>query len=97
MLTLDEDFDFSYWKMESPEEEKDYLNVEAEDVFVQEPWRKRGFAKFLLAQALEYLKAHELNSAYLKVETTNLSALSLYKSVGFEVEKEEIRYYTELK
>ncbi|KMZ42666.1 MULTISPECIES: GNAT family N-acetyltransferase [Bacillales] len=145
VLTLDEDFDFSYWKMESPEEEKDYLNVEAtiwpdaslglerlseykrkalwtsmvirhndtiaagsmvwreedegviEDVFVQEPWRKRGFAKFLLAQALEYLKAHELKSAYLMVETTNLSALSLYKSVGFEVDKEEIRYYTELK
>ncbi|MBH0329934.1 acetyltransferase [Brevibacillus brevis] len=145
VLTLDEDFDFSYWKMESPEEEKDYLNVEAtiwpdaplglerlseykskalwtsmvirhndtivagsmawreedegviEDVFVQEPWRKRGFAKFLLAKALEYLKSHELKSAHLMVETTNLSALSLYKSVGFEVEKEEIRYYTELK
>ncbi|NRS49644.1 N-acetyltransferase [Brevibacillus sp. HB2.2] len=145
VLTLDEDFDFSFWKMERPEEEKDYLNVEAtiwpdaplglerlseykrkalwtsmvirhndtiaagsmawreedegviEDVFVQEPWRKRGFAKFLLAKALEYLKSHELNSAYLMVETTNLSAMSLYKSVGFEVEKEEIRYYTELK
>lgn len=145
VLTLDEDFDFSYWKMERPEEEKDYLNVEAtiwpdaplglerlseykrkalwtsmvirhndtiaagsmawqeedegviEDVFVQEPWRKRGFAKFLLAQALEYLKLHELKSAYLMVETTNISALSLYKSVGFEVDKEEIRYYTELK
>lgn len=145
VLTLDEGFDFSYWKMESSGEEKDYLNVEAtiwpdaplgherlseykskalwtsmvirynntiaaglmawreeedgviEDVFVQDHWRKRGFAKFLLAQALEYLKSHELKSAYLIVETTNISALSLYKSVGFKVDKEEIRYYTEWK
>ncbi|MGG4440405.1 GNAT family N-acetyltransferase [Brevibacillus fortis] len=145
VLTLDEDFDFSYWKMESPEEEKDYLNVEAtiwpdaplglerlsaykknalwtsmvirhndtiaaglmawreedegvvEDVFVQEPWRQRGFAKFLLTQALGYLKSHELKSAYLMVETTNQSALALYESVGFQIDKEEIRYYTILK
>ncbi|AWX54507.1 GNAT family N-acetyltransferase [Brevibacillus brevis] len=144
-LTLDENFHFSYWKMESAQEEKDYLDLEAtiwpdaplgferlseyknkalwtsmvirqndtiaaslmawqeekvgvvEDVFVQEPWRKRGLAKFLLTQALGYLKSHELKSAYLMVETTNETALSLYKSVGFEVDKEEIRYYMVLK
>ncbi|WP_375106346.1 GNAT family N-acetyltransferase [Lysinibacillus fusiformis] len=31
-----------------------------EDVFVREPWRKRGIAKFTLAQALKYLKSHKL-------------------------------------
>jgi ribosomal protein S18 acetylase RimI-like enzyme len=67
-----------------------------EDVFVREPWRKRGIAKYLLAEALRYLKSHQLQNATLMVLTTNKSALSLYESVGFYAVKEEIRYFTEL-
>lgn len=141
---LQEGFQFSYWKMETSREERDYLDVEAEiwpdtplglnrlseykknllwtsivireadtivgglmtwqeedqgvieDVFVREPWRKRGIAKYLLTQALRYLKSHQLHYANLMVLTTNKSALSLYESVGFCVDKEEIRYYTKL-
>lgn len=144
-LTLQEEFHFSHWKMDTPHEEKNYLNIEAEiwpdtplglerlsqykknplwtsmlvreantiagglmawreedygmieDVFVREPWRKRDFAKFLLTQALNYLKTHGLKHAHLMVLTTNKSALSLYESVGFYEDGEEIRYYTELK
>ncbi|MFD1178543.1 GNAT family N-acetyltransferase [Paenibacillus puldeungensis] len=143
-LKLHEEFQFSYWKMESPDEERDYLDVEAEiwpdaplglnrlsdyknnklwtsmvirqtdtiigglmawqeddhgvieDVFVREPWRKRGFAKYLLTQALRYLKANQLPCANLMVLTTNKSALSLYESVGFHADKEEIRYFIKL-
>lgn len=145
VVMLDEYFHFSHWKMESAQEEREYLDVEAtiwpdaplglerlsdykskalwtsmvirhgdtitaslmawredddgvvEDVFVQETWRKRGFARFLLTQALDYLQSHELEAAYLMVETTNKSALALYESVGFRVDKEEIRYYTVLR
>lgn len=68
-----------------------------EDVFVREPWRKRGFAQYLLVRALNYLKSHGLQKAKLMVLATNKSALSLYKSVGFYEDQEEIRYYTELK
>lgn len=67
-----------------------------EDVFVRESWRKRGFAKYLLTQALRYLKANQLQYANLMVLTTNKSALSLYESVGFHADKEEIRYFTKL-
>lgn len=67
-----------------------------EDVFVREPWRKRGIAQFLLTQALTYLKANHLHDANLMVLTTNHSALSLYESVGFSVDKEEIRYFIKL-
>ncbi|WP_026281254.1 GNAT family N-acetyltransferase [Paenibacillus massiliensis] len=143
-LKLSEEFQFSYWKMESSGEERDYLDIEAEiwpdtplglnrlseyknnklwtsmvirqsdaivgglmawqeadhgvieDVFVREPWRKRGFAKYLLTQALSYLKANQLEYANLMVLTTNRSALSLYESVGFCKESEEIRYFTKL-
>jgi len=67
-----------------------------EDVFVCEPWRRRGFAKYLLSQALSSLKANQLQYASLMVLTTNKSALSVYESVGFCVDREEIRYFTKL-
>jgi len=75
-------------------QEEDYGVIE--DVFVREPWRKRGIAKFSLTQALKYLKSHKLPKATLMVLTTNKSALSLYESVGFYTDKEEIRYFTKL-
>lgn len=143
-LKLSDEFQFSHWKMETSEEERQYLDVEAEiwpdtplghdrliehknnkrwtsmvvrqadtivaglmtwqeedhgqieDVFVREPWRKRGIAKYLLTEALKYLKSHQLQYTYLMVLTTNQSALSLYESVGFYVDNEEIRYFTKL-
>ncbi|MNI58074.1 Mycothiol acetyltransferase [compost metagenome] len=143
-LKLQEEFQFSYWKMETSRDERDYLDVEAEvwpdtplglnrlfeykknklwtsmvihqsdtivgglmvwqeedhgvieDVFVREPWRKRGIAKYSLTQGLIYLKSHQLQNASLMVLTTNKSALSLYESVGFYTDKEEIRYFTKL-
>lgn len=67
-----------------------------EDVFVREPWRKRGLAKVLLAQGLLYLKTHGLSRANLMVHTANASALSLYESVGFRATKEERRYGVDL-
>lgn len=112
-VKLQEEYLFSYWKMETAGEERDYLEVEVEiwpdtivgelmawqeedhgvieDVFVREPWRKRGIAKYLLVQALRYLKANQLQNANLMVLTTNKSALSLYESVGFCADKEEMR------
>lgn len=143
-LKLQEDFQFSYWKMETSDEERDYLNIEAEiwpntplgidrlseyknndqwtsmvirqtdvivgglmawqeadhgvieDVFVREPWRKHGLARYLLTQALRYLKANQLHYVTLMVLTTNKTALSVYESVGFCQDKEEIRYFTKL-
>nr|WP_051107745.1 GNAT family N-acetyltransferase [Paenibacillus fonticola] len=143
-IKLQEDLQFSHWKMETFDEERDYLDVDAEiwpdtpiglnrlsenknhklwtsmvirqsdvivgglmtwqetehgvieDVFVREPWRQRGIAKFLLTQGLKYLKVNQLQSASLMVLTTNKSALSLYESVGFYADKEEIRYFINL-
>lgn len=63
-----------------------------EDVFVRKPWRQRGIAKYLLTQALSYLQARHLPYASLMALTTNQSALTLYQSLGFTVDREEIRY-----
>ncbi len=67
-----------------------------ENVFVCKSWRNRGLAKYLLVQALIYLKTNELYSTHLEVVTTNQFALSLYQSVGFHVDSEEIRYFIQL-
>lgn len=139
-LKLPEEFQFSHWKMETADEEREYLAIEGEiwpdtplghnrlcehktnklwtamvirykgiivgglmawqeqdygvieDVFVREPWRKRGIAKYLLTEALTYLKANGLQNAALMVVTTNQSALTLYESVGFHSVSEELRY-----
>jgi ribosomal protein S18 acetylase RimI-like enzyme len=74
------------------EEDSGYI----ESVFVLEPWRKRGIAKYMLSQALSYFRTHGLNNAYLMVLTNNDSALSLYESVGFFRKSEERRYRIEL-
>ncbi len=64
-----------------------------EDVFVRTPWRQQGLARFLLAQGLRYLASFGTPYAALMVETGNSSALSLYESVGFHREREELRYF----
>ncbi|MNW62769.1 putative acetyltransferase [compost metagenome] len=67
-----------------------------EDVFVREAWRRRGIARFLLAEALKYLQGHGLEAASLITGTDNDSAQALYQSVGFHIVSEETRYYMEL-
>ena len=67
-----------------------------EDLFVRDSWRKQGIAKHLLSQALTYLKDRGCVFAELQVETANISALSLYHSVGFKEVSEEVRYHREL-
>ncbi|KTD86896.1 acetyltransferase [Paenibacillus etheri] len=74
------------------EEESGYI----ENVFVLEPWRRSGIAKYMLSQALNYFRTHGLKDAYLMVLTNNDSALHLYESVGFNLSSEERRYRIEL-
>lgn len=63
-----------------------------EDLFVLPNWRKKGIAKALLLKALFTLKESGLQKAELMVSSENPMAISLYESVGFSTESEEIRY-----
>jgi ribosomal protein S18 acetylase RimI-like enzyme len=74
------------------EEKSGYI----ENVFVLEPWRRFGIARYMLSQALSYFRTHGLEEAYLMVLTDNDSALHLYESVGFSLSSEERRYRIEL-
>lgn len=64
-----------------------------ENVFVKPEWRNRGLAKHLITEGIRHLKNRNLEYIQLPVETKNDSALNLYKSIGFEINKEEKRYW----
>lgn len=64
-----------------------------ENVFVKPNWRKRGLANHLIKEGIRHLQKHNLDSIQLLVETKNESALKLYTSIGFEMRKEERRYW----
>ncbi len=62
-------------------------------VYVRRPWRKRGLAKALLAQAMRKLIELGMNEAALGVDTENPNgALGLYESLGFRPVKRWITY-----
>lgn len=75
---------------------RDEDNGYIEDVWVRESLRRRGISRYLLTRALVYLKFNGLETDWLMVDTQNSSALSLYENVGFLIDIEETRYFTDL-
>ncbi|WP_194287361.1 GNAT family N-acetyltransferase [Gracilibacillus oryzae] len=67
-----------------------------ENVFVKPDWRKRGLASHLIIEGIRHLQDCNLKQVQLLVETKNESALKLYQSIGFEIEKEEKRFWIDI-
>jgi ribosomal protein S18 acetylase RimI-like enzyme len=61
-----------------------------EAVFVIPQWRRRGIARYLLVEAMRYLRHRGLAYAELEMDSTNAPALALYESLGYGVYKEEV-------
>lgn len=61
-------------------------------VFVAEHARRRGLARAVMAELLEWGAEQGATTAWLHVETANEPALALYESLGF-VEHHRCRYY----
>jgi ribosomal protein S18 acetylase RimI-like enzyme len=59
-----------------------------EQLAVAQPERGRGLGRALLLQALADLHAQQATSFALGVQGTNDNAIGLYRSIGFEVERE---------
>ena len=53
-------------------------------IAVSDKLRRYGLGKKLLICVIEELKKHGCTNVFLEVRSSNLSAISLYKSVGFE-------------
>jgi GNAT superfamily N-acetyltransferase len=58
-------------------------------------YRGKGYSKYLLIYLLKIIYCNGFNKIIIKVKDSNYRALNLYKSVGFQVKKEQ--YYLELK
>ena len=58
-----------------------------EHVFIDPAQRRKGLAKKLVQAAEEYFRSKGLKLAKLSVTKTNNYALSLYKSLGYEVKR----------
>lgn len=64
-------------------------------IYVKQEYRNKGFAKKMIAFALEQIKSRRVEIVVLSVVTTNISAVNLYKSLGFYTygeDKKSIRY-----
>ncbi len=60
-------------------------------VFTRRPWRRRGLARALIARSLETHRDRGMTSAYLGVDGENPNqAMTLYRSLGFEIETTSI-------
>ncbi len=58
-----------------------------DSISVRRPWRRRGVARAMTAEALRRLKAAGMEDAMLGVDAENpTGALGLYESLGFEVD-----------
>lgn len=62
------------------------------DLFVQPAHRRKGVAQQLITVGLEWLRAAGVKEVTIAVHSRNKAALSLYRAVGFQPQKDEYRY-----
>ena len=67
-----------------------------EYIFVRSKWRKRGIARFLIAESLAFLKDYDREAAFLAVKASNQHALDLYYRLGYQLIDETRLYVLEV-
>jgi mycothiol synthase len=68
-----------------------------QDIFVRQPWRRRGLARSLLVQSIQMLREMGMEETALGVDTQNPSgALVLYESVGYQAARRHTFFNKEM-
>ncbi|NLW02898.1 MAG: ribosomal protein S18-alanine N-acetyltransferase [Clostridiaceae bacterium] len=62
---------------------------------VRPGFRRRGFARQLLQDLIDYARKNHIGSLTLEVRVSNLPAIRLYESFGFRVEGRRKNYYAD--
>jgi ribosomal-protein-alanine N-acetyltransferase len=62
---------------------------------VRPGFRRRGFARQLLQNLIDYARKNHIGSLTLEVRVSNLPAIRLYESFGFRVEGRRKNYYAD--
>ena len=65
------------------------------NVATAEAARRKGLARALLVQALEYAALYHLRILLLEVRRSNAPAIALYKAMGFSISGVRRRYYAD--
>jgi GNAT superfamily N-acetyltransferase len=71
-----------------PDEEAGWGVVD--DVFVLPEWRRRGIARRLVGEGIQYLREQGVEEVHLDVVQSNEPAISLYRSLGYVTINEEV-------
>lgn len=70
-----------------------FEDVETDDLAVLPAYRKRGIGKTLLSEVEKKALQQGTERSFLEVRVSNISALALYKSSGYQVIRRRERYY----
>ena len=69
--------------------------AELENIVVARDFQRSGIGRKLLSVLVSQLKLGGIANLHLEVRTSNLAAIGLYKSLGFNVTGLRTRYYSE--
>jgi ribosomal-protein-alanine N-acetyltransferase len=58
-------------------------------------FRRKGIAKALINRAMEGMKLYKAKQCFLEVRVSNVPAVNLYKSLGFQITKTIHGYYAD--
>lgn len=70
-----------------------YERAEIVDIIIDDSFRGNGYGYTLLNKAIEIINNKNVLNITLEVNKNNLSAINLYKKVGFEICAERKNYY----
>ena len=79
---------YIFLKLILNDDSKEYL---IDGLYVEEDFRRQGIASKLIKEALDIVKESDINFVNINVLANNLSAISLYKSFGFDEFKISMR------
>ena len=63
------------------------------NIAVDRPFRRRGYARFMIGFLLSRMREEGITSATLEVRESNRAAIGLYCRLGFSLEGRRKRYY----
>lgn len=67
--------------------------VSLENICIANEYQGRGYSKLLMADLIEFSKAHQAQEIWLEVRASNTAAIALYEAFGFGQQGVRKQYY----
>lgn len=69
------------------------FDIEIESIIVKSSYQRQGIGTLLLKYVFNFSKENKINNVFLEVRKSNLTAISLYKKMGFKIISVRKKYY----